>query len=118
MDEDTGFQGAGEGLDGMQERADRPKDLWLMGSWVGDSENIQCNSSNASKRLKCLICSGFFPILLNMWIVKLRSLLEHLDDRVSKQMKNDFVSNLRENRWLYNEGNNHSALLGSEMNHL
>ena len=56
MDEDTGFQGAGERLDGMQERADRPKDLWLMGSWVGDSENIQCNSSNASKRLKCLIC--------------------------------------------------------------
>ena len=64
----------------MQERADRRKDLSLMGSWVGDSENIHYNSSNASKHLKCLICRGFFLILLNMWIVILRSLLEHLDD--------------------------------------
>lgn len=57
----------------MQERADRRKDLSLMGSWVGDSENIHYNSSNASKHLKCLICRGFFS-----------NTSEHVDSDIEK----------------------------------
>lgn len=69
-----------------------------MGSWVGDSENIQCNSSNASKHLKCLICR-IFSNTSEHGIVDsdIEGLLEHLGDTSSKQAnENDSVSNLRE----------------------